>query len=294
MTSTAIRRDPEDGTTVGNSSDTALGGPRGRRRATRSTGLVAAGLVGLALVTAACSGAGARADDRANGTADGGIVLVFAAASLTDVMAEAETVFEEANPEVDLTVNVAGSASLRTQILEGAPADVVATANPAIMDDLVDAGRVVGRPATLATNQMVIAVAPGNPADVAGLDDLADPDRFIGLCAREVPCGDLADRAAAAADVIIDADTREPDVRSLLAKVEAGELDAGLVYRTDVVASGSGVTAIDLPVQLPTTTDYPVATLTESDNPAAAEAFVAFLTGPEGRQILTDHGFQVP
>ncbi len=304
---------------MANSSDTVLGGTIGRRlrrrgygqglrprsgepagpnQAPARAGITAVALAGLILIATACTGAGAGDQTESEGGSEGDgqsdTVLVFAAASLTDVMAEAEVVFEAANPAIDITLNLAGSASLRTQILEGAPADVIATANPTIMDELVDASRIADRPTTLASNELVIAVAWGNPAEVGQLADLTDPDRFIGLCASEVPCGDLADRAATAADLVIDADTREPDVRSLLAKIEAGELDAGLVYRTDVVASGSGVTAIDLPVQLPTTTDYPVATLTESDNPAAAEAFVAFLTGPEGRRILTDHGFQVP
>jgi len=277
---------------VVNSSETADGRSGHRRRgaeAARAATIASAGLglVGLALVTAACSGA---ADDT-----EGATIFVFAAASLTDVMAEAELAFEAANPAIDVTLNVAGSASLRTQILEGAPADVIVTANPAIMEDLVDAGQVTDRPATLARNELVIAVAPGNPADITGLDDLADPDRFIGLCASEVPCGDLADRAAAAADIVIDADTREPDVRSLLTKVTAGELDAGLVYRTDVAAAANDdLTAIDLPAQLPTSTDYPVAALAGSEHPAEAETFVAFLAGPEGRRILIDHGFQVP
>lgn len=254
--------------------------------------LVTITLVVITLVATACAGGiggasdGDRADDRS--------ILVFAAASLTDVMAEAEADFEAANPAIDVSINLAGSAALRTQILEGAPADVVATANPAIMDDLVDAGRVTARPTTLASNQLVIAVAPGNPADIGDLQDLADPDRFVGLCASQVPCGDLADRATAAAGVTIEPDTREPDVRSLLAKVETGELDAGLVYRTDVVASDSDIAAIDLPSGLPTTTDYPIATLAESGDPAAAAAFVSFLSGPQGRQILADHGFGLP
>ncbi len=162
------------------------------------------------------------------------------------------------------------------------------------MAELVDAGRVTDRPATLASNELVIAVAPDNPAGIGGLDDLTDPDRFVGLCASEVPCGDLADRVVADAGVTVEPDTREPDVRSLLTKVEAGELDAGLVYRTDVAASATGVTAIDLPEDLPTRTDYPVATVAGSDNPAAADAFIAFLAGPEGRRILLDHGFGVP
>ncbi len=301
---------------MANSSDTVLGGAIGRRlrrrgygqglrprsgepegpnQAPARAGIAAVALASLILIATACTGAGGGDQTEGEGDGQSDTVLVFAAASLTDVMAEAEVVFEAANPAIDITLNLAGSASLRTQILEGAPADVIATANPTIMDELVAASRIADRPTTLASNELVIAVAPGNPAEVGQLADLTDPDRFIGLCASEVPCGDLADRAAAAADLVIDADTREPDVRSLLAKIEAGELDAGLVYRTDVVASSvEGLTAIDLPDEVPATTDYPVAVLADSDHRSAAEAFVAFLAGPDGRRILVDHGFRVP
>lgn len=251
--------------------------------------MIATALGAISLVTSACapSNGGATAEDRRT-------VLVFAAASLTDVMADAETAFEAANPTIDITVNLAGSASLRAQILEGAPADIVTTANPSVMDDLVEAGRVTETPIVLARNRLVLAVAPGNPAEVDDLADLADPELFIGLCASEVPCGDLADRAAAAAGVDIETDTREPDVRALLTKIETGELDAGLVYHTDVAASATDVTAIELPTGLPTTTDYPIAAVTDAADPAATQAFLDFLAGTEGREILADHGFQVP
>lgn len=250
--------------------------------------MAAAVLGAVGLLAAACGSGGDAGDDRQR------TVLVFAAASLTDVMADAEARFEAANPTIDVQVNLAGSAALRAQILEGAPADIITTANQAVMDDLVDAGQVADTPAVLARNRLVLAVAPGNPADVDELADLADPELFVGLCATEVPCGDLADRAAAAAGVPIEADTREPDVRALLAKIEAGELDAGLVYHTDVTASASDVTAIELPTGLPTTTDYPIAPLVDAANPQAAQAFLAFLSGPDGRDILSDNGFQVP
>ncbi|MEL6984492.1 MAG: molybdate ABC transporter substrate-binding protein, partial [Actinomycetota bacterium] len=188
----------------------------------------------------------------------------------------------------------AGSASLRAQILEGAPADVIATANRAVMDDLTEGGLVTGAPAILARNRLVVALAPGNPAGIEGLDDLADPEPFVGLCASEVPCGDLADRTAAAAGIRIQADTREPDVRTLLTKIEAGELDAGLVYHTDVEASADGVTAIEVPADLAAVTDYPIALLADATDRVATEAFLAFLAGSDGRTILADHGFELP
>ncbi len=246
--------------------------------------------VAAAVVLASCGSAGVG--DR-GGPADG-TILVFAAASLTEVMIEAERAFETTNPGVDVQVNLAGSASLRSQIVEGAPADVVATADPETMGDLVDAGRVTETPATLATNRLVIGVAPGNPAGVDDLGDLTDPSLFVGLCAAEVPCGAVADRSLAAAGIVVEADTREPDVRSLLTKIEAGELDVGLVYTTDVAASTAGVIGLDLPAGLPTTTDYPIAPVAGTAAPTTVDAFISFLTGPDGRRILTGHGFEVP
>lgn len=264
--------------------------PRPRRRRTVLDRLLSPPTIGswlallAAFAVAACGGGRQGVGDST--------VLVFAAASLTDVMADAEVAFEAANPDIDIEVNLAGSASLRTQILEGAPADVVATANQAVMDELVDADRLTGRPTILATNRLVIATAPGNPAGIVELGDLVDPERFVGLCASEVPCGGLADRVLTAAGLSVEGDTREPDVRSLLTKIESGELDAGLVYATDVAASTADIDAIELPSELPATTDYPIAVLARTPEPEAAAAFVAFLGGPEGRRILSEHGFQ--
>ncbi len=242
-----------------------------------------------AVVAAGCGGGGR----------DGGsprVVRVSAAASLTDAMGDIERLFEETvTDDVDVQVNLAGSATIRAQLLEGAPADVVATANPAIMDDLVAAG-IVDEPATtFATNHLVLAVPGGEPDAVTGLADLADPDLFVGLCATGVPCGDLADAAIAASGLDITADTREPDVRSLLAKVAAGELDAGLVYSTDVTGgSGVDVVGIALPPELVAITSYPAATVASSSNGDLANRFVDFLTMPSARRILSDHGFGPP
>ncbi|MEM9564315.1 MAG: molybdate ABC transporter substrate-binding protein [Actinomycetota bacterium] len=241
----------------------------------------------LALVAAGCGGPGD--DDRT-------VLRVSAAASLTDAMADIEQYYEESvATDVDLQVNLAGSATIRAQLLEGAPADVVITANPAIMDDLAAAGIVSEPPTTVATNHLVLAVPGDNPAVITELSDLTDPELFVGLCARGVPCGDLADEALAAAGLEITADTREPDVRSLLAKVGTGELDAGLVYLTDIVGtSGADVVGIDLPPELVTTTSYPIAVVASSPNLRRATQFIEVLTDGVGRTILTEHGFGAP
>jgi len=223
-----------------------------------------------------------------------GTILVFAAASLTDAFAEVEAAFERANPGVDVQVSFAGSSTLREQILEGAPADVVASANEATMTQLVDAGEVSGTPEVFVTNSLKIAVPVDNPAGVTGLDDFADPDKLIGLCVEEVPCGEFARQALRTAGITPSIDTEEPDVRALLAKVGEGDLDAGIVYVTDVKAAGDHVTGIDLPKDANVEARYPIANLSGSPNPGGAAAFTAFVLSDEGRGILTGFGFATP
>jgi molybdate transport system substrate-binding protein len=162
------------------------------------------------------------------------------------------------------------------------------------MDDVVAAGAVAGEPVVIATNDLQLVVPTGNPAAVRSLADLARDDVLVGLCAAGVPCGDLARRALDAADVEATVDTEEPDVRALLAKVAAGELDAGIVYRTDVAAAGERVEGIELPADAQQVTRYPVAVLAGSAVPAAAVAFVAFVGSARGRAILASHGFGPP
>jgi molybdate transport system substrate-binding protein len=180
-------------------------------------------------------------------------------------------------------LSFAGSSSLRAQILDGAPADVFASASSTDMDAVTDRSEV------FATNTLQVVVPADNPGDVAGLADLADPGLLVGLCAPQVPCGRLSRAALAAAGVEVAPDTEEPDVRSLLTKVAAGELDAGVVYRTDVLAAGEAVRGIDLPIGIDATAEYPIAALDPR-----GDAFVAFVLGDEGRAILAAHGFGPP
>ena len=216
-------------------------------------------------------------------------VLVMAAASLTDAFTSMEAVFEAANPTVDVQLNVGGSGALREQILQGAPADVFASANEATMAQVVQAGDASAATA-FASNTLIIAVPAGNPADIRSIEDLSEESHLIGLCAEQVPCGDFAREALAQAGVVASVDTNEGDVRSLLTKLEAGELDAGIVYVTDA-ASSNEVEAIALPATVDVAVTYPIATLTESPNTAAAQAFVEFVQSAQGQQILADHGF---
>lgn len=250
----------------------------------------------LAAIAAACGGQGA-ADDRADGGAETGVageVLVSAAASLTDAFGEIESAFEAAHPGVDVVLNLGGSSSLRAQILEGAPVDVFAPASPDDMDRVVAAGRVAGGAEVFARNRLQIAVPPGNPARVDGLDDFADEALRLGLCAEEVPCGGFARLALRRAGVVPALDTNEPNVRALLTKVELGELDAGITYATDVASARGSVEGVDIPPNVNVVAEYPLAVLASAPNPGAAGVFVRFVLSDEGRTILVKHGFGPP
>jgi molybdate transport system substrate-binding protein len=221
------------------------------------------------------------------------LVLVFAAASLTDAFEDIATTFEAGRPEFEVQLSLSGSSALREQILEGAPADVFASANTSNMDQVIEAGEAAAS-ATLATNILQIAVPAGNPAGVTGLSDFARDELLIGLCAEGVPCGDLGRQALANANVAAAVDTNEPDVRALLVKIEAGELDAGIVYVTDVLAARVLVEGVGIPADVNVVAAYPIAVLTNAPNPDGADAFVTFAISDGARAILARYGFTLP
>jgi molybdate transport system substrate-binding protein len=222
-----------------------------------------------------------------------GDITVFAAASLTDAFTEIGTAFESENPDVSVEFSFAASSALREQILAGAPADVFASANTSNMDQVVEGGA-ASDPENFVTNQLQIAVPPGNDAGVTGLNDFANADLLIGLCAEEVPCGEFGREALANAGITASIDTNEPDVRSLLTKVEVGDLDAGIVYVTDVLAAGDAVEGVDIPADVNVIATYPIAALTDAGNADVADAFVEFVLSDEGQEVLGSYGFDAP
>ena len=253
-------------------------------------------LVGiLALGVVACGGDGETdAAPKAEGGDVEGEVLVFAAASLTDAFGDIKTAFEEDNPDAEVQLNFGGSSALREQILSGAPADVFASANESNMADVVDADEVAGEPQIFVTNELQIAVPAGNPGKVKGLDDFANDDLLIGLCAVEVPCGDFAREALEGVGVEPAIDTNEPDVRALLTKIGSDELDAGIVYVTDVTSAGDRVEGIDIPADDNVVAKYPIAQLAGAPNGDGAKSFKEFVLSDEGQEILTGYGFGTP
>ncbi|MGH9137112.1 MAG: molybdate ABC transporter substrate-binding protein [Acidimicrobiales bacterium] len=237
-------------------------------------------LVAAAPLLLACGGG-------AGGASHGSSTLtVFGAASLRDAFTAIADDFEAANPGVNVDLNFAGSSTLREQILAGAPADVFAAADESNVAAVVDGGEAVGESATFVTNQLQIAVPAGNPAGVTGLADFADPRRLIGLCADTVPCGELGHRVLANAGVEPSIDTAEPDVRSLMTRLEAGELDAGIVYRSDVLASAGEVDGIEIPPEANVTARYPIVALS-----AAGRPFVEFVLSAPAQAVLRMWGF---
>lgn len=238
--------------------------------------------------------AGCGASD--GGSTDGvtGTVTVFAAASLTDVFTDLGHRLERDHPGLTVEFDFAGSSTLAGRLTQGAAADVFASADTDQMDVVTNNGIVSRAPTLFATNVLEIAVPPGNPGGISGLGDLADPARRIALCAPEVPCGAAAGKAFDAAGLTAAPDTLEPDVKAALTAVQLGEVDAALVYATDVHAAGDSVEGIEFPESEDTLTGYPICTLTDAPNPAGALAFVQLVTSDAGRKALTAAGFRLP
>lgn len=223
-----------------------------------------------------------------------GDVTVFAAASLTESFTELGKRFEAENPDAKVTFNFAGSSALARQINEGAPADVFASASPVNMTQVTDSGAATDEPSTFVRNTLMIAVPAGNPGGVTGLADLADDAKKIALCAEQVPCGAASNKALDAAGVTARPDTLERDVKAVLTKVELGEVDAALVYKTDVRAAGDKVEGIEFPEAAEAVNDYPIVALAEAPNADGAKAFIDYVLSDEGRSVLAEAGFDGP
>lgn len=260
--------------------------------------LVLAAAAALALAGCGSSSAGGSAAATgaagagASNTLSGGIT-VLAAASLKESFTAIGTAFEAAKPGTKVTVSFGASSALAQQIIQGAPADVFASAATTNMRQVIDA-KAADAPSDFARTVLEIAVPPANPGNVAALADLSRPNVKVALCQPQVPCGALAQKVLANAGVTVKPVTLEQDVKSTLTKVQLGEADAALVYVTDVTSAGDAVKGIQIPADVNAATTYPIADLTDSKNPALAKAFVAFVLSSEGRAELAKVGFQAP
>ena len=246
----------------------------------------------LVTATAACSD---DDPDAADPGGDGGTTLtVFAAASLTSSFEQLGESFEKSHEGVQVDFNFAGSSDLVAQVQSGAPADVLASADEANMDKLTADDLQGSDPELFATNTLEIATPPDNPADVQSLEDLADPDINLVICAPEVPCGAASQSVAEAAGVTLEPDSEEQSVTDVLGKVTSGEADAGLVYVTDVITAGDAVQGIEFPESASVVNSYPIATVADSENADLAQEFVDLVLSDEGQQVLADAGFGRP
>ena len=248
--------------------------------------LIAAASLALLLPLAGCG------DDDGNGGDDGGSseLTVLAASSLTDVFEELATTFESDN-DVEVNFSFGSSTDLAEQVADGAPGDVLATADEASMKVAEDAG-VTGDVETFGTNVLVIVTPPDNPA---GIESLADLEGATWVrCADEVPCGRVALGVLEDNAITAEPASLEEDVRSTLDKVIAGEADAGLVYATDAVAAGEDVATIEIPGAESQLTSYFATTLEQSEDADLAQAWVDLVLSDEGQQILEDAGFGSP
>jgi molybdate transport system substrate-binding protein len=248
----------------------------------------------LVLGSLAACGSGPSNDPASSAASTPTQLTVYAASSLTTTFTELGRRFEAAHDGVDVRFAFGGSSDLVAQIEQGAPADVLASADTASMGEAVAAGAVQGDPVPFASNTLEIAVPPDNPAGVRSLRDLTDPSTAVVLCAPQVPCGAAAQKVEAAAGVRFAPASEEQAVTDVLAKVESGEADAGLVYVTDVRAARGKVEGITFPEASRAVNTCPIAVLADSRQARLAAAFVRLVTGAEGRAVLSDAGFGRP
>ena len=261
------------------------------RRTAASIGVAASLLAGCA---AGSDGRAAAPSPATASTAPvAGEITVFAAASLTEAFTTLGARFEAAHPGTSIRFSFGPSSRLATQITEGAPADVFASASTSTMDSVVAAGA-ARDPSVFATNDLEIAVPPTNPANVTTLADLARASVTVALCQPDVPCGALATTVLANAGLTVRPVTLEADAKATLTKVALGEVDAALVYVTDVRAAGDRVAGIEIPAAVNASTSYPIAAVTESANPGLAAAFVDDVLSADGARVLAAAGFGAP
>jgi molybdate transport system substrate-binding protein len=216
-------------------------------------------------------------------------VTVFAASSLAASFTEIEAAFEAEYPDIDVVFSFAASSELATQITEGAPADVFASADTVTMDRIAD--DLVGDSIVFATNRLQIVTEAGNPLGITELADLADPSVLFVTCAPDVPIGAYTAEAFAKAGVTVNPVSFEENVKGIVTKVSTGEADAGIVYATDVLAAGSSVSGVDIPDEFDVSASYPIARTSSNE---AARTFVEFVSSSAAREILEDFGFGAP
>jgi molybdate transport system substrate-binding protein len=262
----------------------------------------AAALAAIALAGAALAGCSSSSSGTASSTGSAsatsqalsGTITVFAAASLQKTFTALASTFEKEHPGTTVKFSFGGSDTLAAQITQGAPADVFASANLSTMQTVEKAGDTTGTPTVFVKNTLEIAVAPGNPKNIKTLSDLTKSGTKVALCAKTVPCGSAAVKVLAAAKVSLTPVTYETEVTSALTKVELGEVDAALVYHTDVVGAAGKVDGVVFSTASTAVNSYPIDVLKGASNATLAQAFETFVLSSPSEQVLLKAGFQAP
>jgi molybdate transport system substrate-binding protein len=249
--------------------------------------------VAVSSILALSSLAACGSDDSGGGAKKDVTLHVFAAASLTESFTALGKKFEKEHPGTKVEFNFGPSSGLSEQIGQGAPSDVFASASPSNMDSLVSSGDAQD-PKDFAKNSMEIAVPPDNPGKITTVDDLARSGVKVALCQAEVPCGKVAAEVFANAKITVKPVTEEVDVKSVLTKVTLGEVDAGVVYVTDVQAAGDKVKGVQISPDVNASTSYPIAALEGSKHQKEAAEFVDLVLSDDGAKVLEEAGFQGP
>ena len=224
----------------------------------------------------------------------GGTLTVLAAASLTETFEALAAELESRHDGVTVQLAFDSSATLAEQVNQGAPADVLATADERTMALVADAGNTAGVPQTFATNQPVLVAPADNPAGIEVFADIDSADVDFVVCVDSAPCGTLAAAVLDEQGIVNEPVSEEVDVKAVLAKVELDEADAGIVYTSDAVAAGDRVEAIEIPASEETTASYPIAVVGDAAEPELAEAWVDLVLSDDGQQVLRDAGFGAP
>jgi molybdate transport system substrate-binding protein len=268
-----------------------------RRFALTAVTLAAIAVAGCSSSTSSSPASGSSSSPAAaagsSSAAQTGTITVFAASSLKGTFTELGKQFEAAHPGDTVKFSFGASSALAEQINSGAPADVFASASPKNMNQVVTPGN-ASNPQNFAKNTAEVAVPTNNPAKVTSVNDLAKSSVKTALCQPQVPCGVVATQVFKNAKITVKPVTLQPDVKSVLTQVELGNVDAGVVYVTDVMAAGSKVKGVTIPADLNSATLYPIAALTHSKYPSVAQAFVAYVMSPTGEQVLKAAGFEQP
>lgn len=246
------------------------------------------------LAVAGCGSSSATPGPARSAAASTQTLTVFAAASLKTTFTTLGEQFEASHTAATVTFNFAGSSDLVTQLQQGAPADVFASADTKNMDKATADGLVDGTPAIFASNTLEIAVPPDNPAQVASFQDLTKTGVKVVVCAPAVPCGSATEKVETATGFTLTPVSEESSVTDVLNKVQTGEADAGLVYVTDVKAAGAKVKGVTFPESSEAVNQYPIAALKSSKNLDLATEFTELVTGTQGQQVLADAGFAKP